>query len=102
MYVVLLEGTIPNLWDRKLVSISDLKGLKYERRQHVECRVLLVRANSSLEEVDHVLVLFVARTIASDIECGRASCVLGELVGPEISVWSTLVNPVLVHCRTVS
>lgn len=84
------------------MPISDLKSLQYERRQHVEGRVLLVRTNSSLEEVDHVLVLFVARTIASDIECGGASCVLGEFVGPEISVWGTLVDPVLIHCRTVS
>lgn len=67
------------------------------RSKQLVGRVLLEGADGRVEEVNHVLVLLVARAIACDIEGRRAGGVLGELVCPEVRVWRALVNPVLVH-----
>ena len=67
------------------------------RREHVERRELLVRADGGLEEVDDLLVLFVTLAVALHVERRRARRVLGELVRPKIGVGATLVDPVLVH-----
>ena len=74
------------------MSISD-----YLRSQHVVRRVLLVGANCGIVEVDEVLVLLVVGAVASNVEGGRASSVLGEFMSPENIIGGALINPVLVH-----
>lgn len=65
--------------------------------KHLPGRELLEGTDYGEVEVDDVLVLFVVWAIASHIIRGRAGGVLRELVSPEIAVWRTLVDPVLVH-----
>ena len=58
--------------------------------------------DNRIKKVDDILMLLVARTIAGHIEGGGASSMLGEFMGPEIFIWSALVNPILTHCILVS
>ena len=71
---------------------------EYLRSKHVVGGVHLERADDGVEEVNHILVLLVVRAVAGDVERGRASGVLGELVRPESLVGLALADPVLVHC----
>ena len=74
----------------------------YSRSKHVVRGVHLERADDGVEEVNHILVLLVVGAVASDVERGRASGVLGELVRPESLVGLALADPVLVHCTALS
>lgn len=84
------------------------------RGEHFPRRVFLVGTDDRVEEVDDILMFLVFRAIAGDIKGRRASSVLRELqmvvrtvrmlhhertclVGPEVRVGRTLVNPILVH-----
>ena len=74
----------------------------HSRRKHLVSGVHLERADDGVEEVNYILVLLVVGAVASDVECGRASGVLGELMGPESLVGLALADPVLVHCTVRS
>ena len=69
----------------------------YVRGKDIVGGILLERANNSVEEVDYVLMFLVRVAVASDIERGGTSRVLAELVSPELSVGTALVDPVRVH-----
>ena len=71
----------------------------HSRRKHLVSGVHLERADNSLEEVYHVLVLLVVRAVAGNVERRRAGSMLGELVRPETLIGLALTDPVLIHCE---
>lgn len=67
--------------------------------QPVVRRETSVELDGGLEEIDHLLVLFVLGPVAGDVKGRVASGVLGEFVAPEVRVGRPLVDPVRVHPR---
>lgn len=65
--------------------------------QPAKGRQAAVVEDGSLEELDDLLVLNVLWSIARNVKGREAGSVLGELVSPEVVVWTALVDPELVH-----
>lgn len=74
VYVVVLEGTIPELLLPKIVSSQGLRRINLTlRSEYIVSRIHLVNLYGSLEEVDDFLVFLVSGVVASNVECGCAS-----------------------------
>jgi hypothetical protein len=74
-----------------------VRGNDLLRFEPLVCGEALVVLDRRLEEIDHVLVLPVQRTVARRVESAEAGGVLAELVAPEARVVLVLRDPVRVH-----
>ncbi len=77
--------------------LSAVTGRDLRLAQPRPGRKALVVLDRGLEEVDDLLVLTILRSIARDIKGREAGRMLGELVGPEVGVGRTLVDPIRIH-----
>lgn len=60
-------------------------------------RIAFVILDGSFEEVHHVLMFDILGAVAREVKSREAGRVLAELVGPEIGIGRSLVDPVCVH-----